>query len=51
VGKAMKRRFPHDGEHTFDGGRFTVTRDTRMSNSGNGHEVAYYEIRTGGCNE
>jgi hypothetical protein len=51
VGKAMKRRFPHDGEHTFDGGRFTVTRDTRMSNNGNGHEVAYYEIRTGGCNE
>jgi hypothetical protein len=47
VGKAMKGRFPHDGEHRFDGGHFTVRRDTRTSTSGNGHEVAFYEIKGG----
>jgi len=47
VGKAMKRRFPIDGPHTFDSGRFTVVRDTRKSQQGNGHDVAFYEIRVG----
>jgi len=47
VGKAMKRRFPIDGPHTFDSGRFTVVRDTRKSQQGNGHDVAFYEIRAG----
>jgi len=47
VGKAMKRRFPIDGPHTFDSGRFTVLRDTRKSQQGNGHDVAFYEIRSG----
>jgi hypothetical protein len=47
VGKAMKRRFPTDGEHSFDSGRFTVVRDTRKSSTGNGHDVAFYEIRAG----
>jgi hypothetical protein len=34
IGKALKRRFPTDGEHGFDGGRFQVTRETRESLSG-----------------
>lgn len=45
LGKALKRRFPTDGEHRFDAGRFTVVRHTRKSPMGNGHDVAYYEIR------
>jgi hypothetical protein len=44
IGKVMKSRFPQDGQHTFDAGNFTVERDTRMSTSGNGHEVAFYRI-------
>ena len=48
VGKAMKRRFPHDGEHTFENSRFTVRRETRISTSGNGHEIAHYEIHSNG---
>ena len=44
VGKIMKQRFPNDGEHTFDSGNFTVIRETRRSMSGNGHDVAFYEI-------
>jgi hypothetical protein len=48
VGKAMKRRFPTDGDHSFDGGHFKVVRDTRVSTSGNGHDVSFYEIYTGG---
>ena len=51
LGKAMKRRFPTDGEHSFDSGRFTVTRDTRKSSSGNGHDVAFYEIQAGRTTE
>ncbi len=47
VGKAMKLRFRHDGEHLFDGGNFRVMRDTRMSPNGNGHNISYYEIYTG----
>jgi len=47
VGRAMKRRFTTDGEHGFDSGRFTVTRDTRKSATGNGHDVAFYEIQAG----
>lgn len=50
IGKVMKRRFNTDGEHTFDGGNFRVKRDTRLSSSGNGHEVAFYEIHAGGRN-
>jgi hypothetical protein len=50
IGKVMKRRFNTDGEHTFDGGNFRVRRDTRLSTSGNGHEVAFYEIHVGGRN-
>lgn len=50
VGKVMKRRFPTDGEHSFDVGNFTVLRDTRTSPSGNGHNVAYYEISPGAKN-
>jgi len=44
VGKVMKSRFPTDGEHSFDGGNFTVLRNTRISNSGNGHNISFYEI-------
>ena len=51
LGKAMKRRFPTDGEHSFDSGRFTVTRDTRKSSTGNGHDVAFYEIQAGRTTE
>jgi hypothetical protein len=47
VGKIMKYRFPEDGEHSFDSGNFTVMRDTRTSPNGNGHSIAYYEIKTG----
>jgi predicted transcriptional regulator len=47
MGKIMKRRFPNDGEHTFDSGNYTVMRDTRRSTSGNGHDVAFYEIHAG----
>lgn len=47
VGKALKQRFPHDGEHRFDTGNFTVVRDTRMSPNGNGHQISFYEIHSG----
>jgi len=42
IGKALKRRFPHDGEHSFDGGRLRITRQTRESASG--RDVSYYTI-------
>jgi hypothetical protein len=48
IGKAMKRRFPIDGEHVFDVGRFLINRSTRKSVQGNGHDVAFYEIRSQG---
>jgi len=48
VGKAMKRRFPHDGDFLFDVGRFAISRDTRNSPTGNGHDIAFYEVRSGG---
>jgi hypothetical protein len=47
VGKALKQRFPHDGEHRFDSDNFTVVRDTRMSPNGNGHQISFYEIYSG----
>ncbi|MEI6078071.1 MAG: DUF3854 domain-containing protein [Verrucomicrobiota bacterium] len=48
VGKLMKGRFPNDGDYLFDGGTFQVKRETRISTSGNGHNIAFYEIQTGG---
>jgi hypothetical protein len=48
VGKARTRRCPTDGDHLFDGGHFKVVRDTRVSTSGNGHDVSFYRIYTGG---
>lgn len=44
LGKIMRLRFPHDGQHTFDGGNYQVERESRLSTSGNGHEVAFYRI-------
>ena len=51
IGKAMKSRFPNDGDHWFDGSHFQVTRETRTSLSGNGHSVSYYQISPGGQGE
>ena len=51
LGKVMKRRFPTDGEHSFDSGRFRVNRDTRKSSTGNGHDVSFYEIHAGRTTE
>lgn len=45
IGKALKRRFPTDGEHDFDAGRFHVSRQTRESLSGK--DVCYYTITQG----
>ena len=50
VGKVMKSRFPKDGEYPFDGGNFRVVRDTRISTSGNGHNISFYEIYGKGNN-
>ncbi len=50
VGKVMKSRFPNDGEYPFDGGNFRVVRDTRISTSGNGHNISFYEIYGKGNN-
>jgi hypothetical protein len=43
LGKALKRRFPEDGEYPFDGDEFTVTRSTRQ-NAAQSHSIAYYAI-------
>ena len=51
IGKAMKRRFPTDGQHSFDSGRFIIFRETRKSTTGNGHDVSFYEIRADGQTE
>ena len=42
IGKALKRRFPNDGEHEFDGGRFRIGRETRESLSGK--DVCFYTV-------
>jgi hypothetical protein len=48
LGKALKRRFPEDGEYPFDGDEFTVTRETRQ-NAAQSHEISFYSItRKGG---
>ena len=43
LGKALKRRFPEDGEYPFDGDQFTVTRETR-ENAAQSHAISYYSI-------
>lgn len=44
LGKIMRLRFPHDGQHRFDGGNYHVERESRPSSNGNGHQVAFYRI-------
>jgi hypothetical protein len=43
LGKALKRRFPEDGDYPFDGDEFTVTRETRQ-NAAQSHSISYYSI-------
>jgi hypothetical protein len=43
LGKALKRRFPEDGEYPFDGSEFSVTRRTR-DNAAQSHAIAFYTI-------
>lgn len=39
LGKALKRRFPEDGEYPFDGDAFTLTRETRQ-NAAQSHSIS-----------
>jgi hypothetical protein len=43
LGKALKRRFPEDGQYPFDGSEFTVRRQTR-DNAAQSHSIAFYTI-------
>jgi hypothetical protein len=47
LGKALKRRFPEDGEYSFDGDEFTVTRETRQ-NAAQSHGISFYRIKRKG---
>ena len=46
LGKALKRRFPDDGQYPFGGGAFMVSRATRRSEAGK--DVPFYTITQGG---
>ncbi len=46
LGKALSRRFPKDGEHAFDSGRFKVYVVTRKNQSGS-HDIRFYTITVG----
>ena len=46
VGKALKRRFPKDGNFSYDSGRFNVYRES-YKNLSSSHDVKYYSISIG----